>query len=294
MTIRRRSGALVSIVATASVLALALAGCSRGGTDANGGAAASPGITDTTITLGITTPLSGATAGPGTCTVAGVTAYFGAKNASGGVKFGDGKTRKVEIKSYDDAYDPQKALANFQQMVSDGVFAETAGLGTPTNRAFRDAAIKAEVPQVLVMTGDPLFSDKTQSPWQLGFVPTYQNEGEAFGKLLASSGSAHKVAILSQNDDYGQGYVEGFKAAIKGASNIQVVKELTYEATDTSVDAQLTELAASGADVFFNAMSITPLVISSLQKAQQIGWLPSWFLPSNTSSPTAILKPGNA
>jgi len=33
-------------------------------------------------------------------------------------------------------------------------------------------------------------------------------------------------------------------------------------------------------------------VISSLQKAQQIGWLPSWFLPSNTSSPTAILEPG--
>jgi ABC-type branched-subunit amino acid transport system substrate-binding protein len=73
-----------------------------------------------------------------------------------------------------------------------------------------------------------------------------------------------------------------------------VVGELTYEATDTSVDAQLTQLAASGADVFFNAMSITPLVISSLQKAQQIGWKPSWFLPSNTSSPTAILQPGGA
>ena len=73
---------------------------------------------------------------------------------------------------------------------------------------------------------------------------------------------------------------------------MEVVGELTYEATDTSVDAQLTELAASGADVFFNAMSITPLVISALQKAQQVGWLPSWFLPSNTSSPVAILEPG--
>ena len=39
-------------------------------------------------------------------------------------------------------------------------------------------------------------------------------------------------------------------------------------------------------------MSITPLVISSLQKAQQLGWMPSWFLPSNTSSPGAILEPG--
>jgi branched-chain amino acid transport system substrate-binding protein len=179
-------------------------------------------------------------------------------------------------------------------MVSDDVFAVTAGLGTPTNRAFRDAAIDEEVPQVLVMTGDPLFSNTEESPWQLGFVPIYQNEGAAFGELLASSSEELTVAILSQNDDYGEGYVEGFKKAIAGASNIQVAKELTYEATDTSVDAQITQLAGTGADVVFNAMSITPLAIAALQKAQQLDWKPSWFLPSNTSSPKAILEPGKA
>jgi ABC-type branched-subunit amino acid transport system substrate-binding protein len=263
----------------------------RSGDAAEG--APSPGITDTTVTLGITTPLSGPTAGPGTCTVAGVTAYFGAKNAAGGVEFGDGKTRTVEIQALDDTYDPQQAAANYDQLKGE-VFAMTAGLGTPTNRAWREAAIADEVPQVLIMTGDPLFSDTQQSPWQLGFVPIYQNEGAAFGELLASSGAAHRVAILSQNDDFGAGYVEGFKSAIEGAGNIEVVGELTYEATDTSVDAQITELANSGADVFFNAMSVTPLVIAALQKAQQLGWTPSWFLPSNTSSPTAILEPGGA
>lgn len=283
------------MVAMASVVALAFSGCARdgGGGDSGGDSAeASPGITDTSITLGVTTPLSGPTAGPGTCTVAGLQAYMGAKNADGGIEFGDGQTREVEIKTYDDTYDPQKALSNFQQMVADDVFAATSGLGTPTNRAWREAAIDEEFPQVLIMTGDPLFSNQEESPWQLGFVPIYQNEGAAFGELLAASGEDHKVAILSQNDDYGEGYVEGFKEAIAEADNIEVVGELTYEATDTSVDAQLTELAATDADVFFNAMSITPLVISSLQKAQQIGWLPSWFLPSNTSSPTAILEPG--
>jgi ABC-type branched-subunit amino acid transport system substrate-binding protein len=294
MKIRTKPGGVLGIVAMASIVALSLSGCTRGGSGQGGGSGASPGITDTSITLGITTPLSGATAGPGTCTVAGVSAYFGALNAAGGVKFGDGKTRTVTIKSYDDAYDPQKSLANFQQMVSDNVFAATAGLGTPTNRAYREAAISEKFPQVLVMTGDPLFSDQKQSPWQLGFVPIYQNEGAAFGKLLAASKDQHKVAILSQNDDYGKGYVSGFKDAIKDASNISVVGEQTYEATDTSVDAQLTQLASSGADVFFNAMSVTPLTIASLQKAQQIGWKPSWFLPSNTSSPTAILQPGGA
>jgi branched-chain amino acid transport system substrate-binding protein len=283
-------------IAIASALAVTMSGCGGDDTGRSGDAAEgapSPGITDDSITLGITTPLSGATAGPGTCTVAGVKAYFGAKNAAGGVEFGDGKTRTVEIEALDDTYDPQKAKANYDQL-KDDVFAMTAGLGTPTNRAWRDAAIADEVPQVLIMTGDPLFSDTEESPWQLGFVPKYQNEGEAMGELLASSSGDHKVAILSQNDDYGEGYVEGFKSAIEGADNIEVVKELTYEATDTSVDGQITELAASGADVFFNAMSVTPLMISSLQKAQSLGWKPSWFLPSNTSSPGAILEPGGA
>lgn len=286
-----------SVVASIGIVAVLAAGCARGGETGGGSsegpAEASPGITDTEITLGITTPLSGATAGPGTCTVAGLEAYFGATNAAGGIEFGDGKTRTVKITALDDAYDPQKAAANFEQLKG-SVFAMTSGLGTPTNRAWREAAIADEVPQALIMTGDPIFSNAQESPWSLGFVPIYQNEGAAFGELLASSGEDHKVAILAQNDDYGEGYVEGFKEAIEGADNVEIVKELTYEATDTSVDAQLTELAGTNADVFFNAMSITPLVISSLQKVQGLGWLPSWFLPSNTSSPGAILEPGGA
>jgi branched-chain amino acid transport system substrate-binding protein len=274
-------------------VAVALAGCARDDGASGGARGGSAGITDSTVTLGITTPLSGAIAGPGTCTVAGIKAYFGRVNAAGGVKFGDGKTRKVELKPLDDGYDPQKAKSNYDQLKG-SVFAMTAGLGTPTNRAFREAAISDRVPQVLIMTGDPIFSDTGKSPEQLGLVPTYVNEGEAFGKLLAASGQAHKVAILSQNDDYGEGYVEGFKKGIEGAGSIQIAKELTYEATDTSVDAQITQLAGTGADVVFNAMSITPLAIAALQKAQQLDWKPSWFLPSNTSSPTAILVPGKA
>ncbi|GAB3618262.1 ABC transporter substrate-binding protein [Okibacterium endophyticum] len=290
MNMTKRARGAVGIVAMASILVIAVAGCRGGGAGDGDGAAASPGITDTEITLGVTTPLTGATAGPGNCTVAGLVAYFGAANEAGGIEFGDGKTREVVVDAYDDGYDPQKALANFQA-AQDDVFAFTSGLGTPTNRAYREAAIDAEVPQVLVQTGDPIFSDQEESPWQLGFVPVYQNEGAAFGEMLASSGEDLTVAILSQNDDYGEGYVEGFKEAIEGSDNIEVVGELTYEATDTSVDAQLTELAATDADVFFNAMSITPLVISALQKAQGLGWTPSWFLPSNTSSPGGVLQP---
>lgn len=295
MILNGKKAKVLGAVAAGSALALILTGCGRDGGGSGGdgdGGSASPGITDDTITLGITTPLSGGTAGPGNCTVAGLVAYMGERNDEGGIEFGDGKTRKVEVEAWDDTYDPQKALQNFQQNEND-VFAFTSGLGTPTNLAYREAAIDDEVPQVLVQTGDPTFSDQEESPWQLGFVPTYMNEGAAFGDLLAASDDKATVAILSQNDDYGEGYVSGFKDAVEG-TNVEIVKELTYEATDTSVDAQLTELAATDADYFLNAMSITPLMVSSIEKVRELGWEPGWFLPSNTSSPAGILDPAKA
>ena len=285
------------VAAVGCVVALTLAGCARGGdtpgADVSGSAVeASPGITDTTITFGTTAPLTGNAAGVGNCAVDGAVAYFEEKNAEGGITFGDGKVRTVEIKAYDDGYDPQRALANFQQMVGDGVFGAALSLGTPTNRAWREAAIAEEVPQVLLQTGDPLFSDREESPWQLGLLPVYQQEGEAFGELLVASGKEHNVAILFQNDDFGRGYVEGFKEAIQGADNVKIVKEIGYEATAADVSAQITELASSGADIFFNAMSsLAPLVLGSLQQADLIGWHPSWFLPSTSSSPGAFLTP---
>ena len=137
-----------SIVAVAAMLAMAMTGCARGNStsSSNGTVAADPGITDSTITLGIDTPLSGPVAGPGSCSLAGLQAYFGAANAAGGIKFGDGHTRTVNIKSYDDAYDPAKAVSNFRQMISDKVFADVGGLGAGNNLAIMPIANKEKIP----------------------------------------------------------------------------------------------------------------------------------------------------
>jgi ABC-type branched-chain amino acid transport systems, periplasmic component len=283
---------VLALAASAGVLALALSGCARGGEGpGDDGATASPGITDDSILLGISTPLTGATAGPGNCTADGAIAYFGLRNAEGGIEFGDGVTRTVEIKTYDDEYNPEKSAANFQQMVADGVFAAGLGLGTPTNRAWRDAAADEGVPQVLVMTGDPVFSSREDGYMDLGLVPTYMQEGGAFGDALVADGQEHKVAVLYQNDDYGKGYLQGFKDAVAGSDQIEIVKELSYEPTASSLEGQITELHATGADVLFHAVSVTPLAIADLQKVAALGWKPIVFLPSNTASPGGILTP---
>ena len=93
MKISGTSRRAYATLAAVGVIALALTGCARGGGSGgttDGPAEASPGITDTSITIGTTAPLTGNAAGVGNCAVDGGLAYFGARNAEGGVKFGDG------------------------------------------------------------------------------------------------------------------------------------------------------------------------------------------------------------
>lgn len=289
----RNAGRISGIVATGAIAALLIAGCSRGDDGDTGGAdAPSPGITDTTLSLGISSPLTGPTAGPGSCSVAGLYSYLEAKNADGGFEFGDGKTRTVDLTYLDDQYDPAKAVSNFRQLVDDGIFAYVGALGTPTNAAILPIANEEKVPQVLLVTGATMFSnDQEANPWTFGLLPTYYDEGHAFGELLAGRGAV-TVATLAQNDDYGDDYLAGFKDAIDG-SDVEIVASATYEPTDTTLDSQVTELAASGADALLSAVSVTPLQVGVLTKAQSLGWLPQIFLPSNTSTPATVVVPGN-
>lgn len=282
---------LATAAMAVGVVALLASGCARSAGDAE---ANSPGITDDSLVLGVSSPLSGHTAGPGRCIAAGLNAYLEAGNADGGFEFGDGKTRAVTLNTYDDGYDPQKALSNFQQMAADGVFGMVASLGTPTNMAIMPSANEQEIPQALLLTGAGQFSeDPEANPWTSAFLPTYPTEGASFGQMLADRDEPITVATLTQNDDAGEGYLTGLEQAIEG-SQVEITSQLTYEATDTSVDAQITELASSGADVLFSVVFITPLQVNALQKAQQIGWTPEVFVPSPTSSIVEVLAPGNA
>ncbi len=285
----RSIGRISGTIALVGATALLISGCAR-----TVAVTTTPGITDTTLSLGISSPLSGATAGPGSCSVAGLDSYLEAQNAAGGFVFGDGKTRTVNLTYLDDVYDPAKAVSNFRQLVDGGMFAYVGALGTPTNKAIEPIANEQKVPQVLLISGASGFSsDQTANPYTYGLLPTYYEEGHTFGELLVKSGKPVTAAILSQNDDFGKDYVNGFTDAVKGSS-VTIVDSATYEPTDTTLDSQVTKLAASGAQVLVSAVSVTPLQVGVLTKAQSLGWLPSIFLPSNTSTPGTILVPGNA
>jgi branched-chain amino acid transport system substrate-binding protein len=92
-----------------------------------------------------------------------------------------------------------------------------------------------------------------------------------------------------QNDDYGKDYWEGFKEGLGKDAN-KVVKHVTYETTDPTVDSQVIQLKDSGANVFFN-IATPKAAAQAIRKAGDLGWKPAQYLNNVSASVGSVMKP---
>jgi len=281
------------MLAALAALALTLSGCGR---DQGGeGSATTPGISDDTVKLGISLPLSGPVSDAGQAQLGGAKAFYEAINAAGGVRMRDGKTRKIQLVYYDDGYEAARSVQNYRRLADqDRVLAHVGALGTAQNAAVMPIATQQGMPQIYVASGARLFSaDQQKNRWTIGWQPTYETEGETLAKAVVDLGRPVKVAVIRQNDDLGSAFLNGFTKGIQG-SQVTVVGPQTYEPTDTTVDSQMTNLAASRAEVLLSAVAVIRLQASALTKVRQLGWKPIVLLPAFTSGISTVLKPSGA
>src|SRR6185312_6893371 len=244
-----------------------------------------PGVSDTTITIGQTMPYSGPASSYGTIGRADA-AYIAMINDHGGVN-----GRKINLISLDDGYSPPKTVEQMRKLVEeDNILLDFNSLGTPTNTAIHKYLNHNKVPQLFVATGATKWGDPKHFPWTMGWQPTYQTEGHIFAKYLLQHKPDAKIGILYQDDDYGKDYVKGFKDGLGAKASQMIVKELSYETTEPTIDSQIISLQASGADVFFD-VAIPKFAAQAISKAYDIGWKPLHFLNSVSSSVAATLKP---
>ncbi|WP_026405171.1 ABC transporter substrate-binding protein [Actinomadura rifamycini] len=278
--------------ASAAVLLLASA-AACGGRDDGGGSTAegrcegqqTTGITDETIKLGGIYPLSGPASAYGAIPK-GIEAYFDYVNAEkGGI---DGRT--VEFVVRDDGYQPPKAVEEARRLVEqEQVFALFQTLGTPSTTATWDYANQRKVPQVFVATGASKWGTDGEHPWTIGWQPNYVSEARVYAQFLKQEKPNAKVAVLFQNDDFGEDLVGGFKKAVEG-SGITIVQEESYEVSDPSVEPQMRDLAGSGADVFLNVT--TPKFGSQALAADAkiADWNPLHIV-NNVAASVTVLEP---
>ena len=244
-----------------------------------------PGASDTEIKVGNTMPYSGPASAYGTIGKA-VAAYIKKVNDEGGVN-----GRKINFISLDDGYSPPKTVEMVRKLVEeDQVLLVWGPLGTPPNSAIQKYMNLKKVPQLHVYTGATKWNDPKNFPWTMGWQPSYQGESHIYAQHLLKTKPNAKVAILYQNDDYGKDYLKGFHDGLGDKAKTMIVKEVSYETSDPTVDSQVAQLQASGADVFFN-ITTPKFAAQAIRKAYDLGWKPLQYLNSVSASIGAVLTP---
>src|SRR5262249_4056839 len=121
-----------------------------------------PGITDTEIKFGQTSPISGPASAFSQVGRAEA-AYFQMINDQGGVN-----GRKLNIIVLDDGYSPPKSLEQTRKLVEqDQVAFVFSSLGTPTNISVRPYLNDKKVPQLWLGSGSSTFDDPEHFPWSI-------------------------------------------------------------------------------------------------------------------------------
>jgi branched-chain amino acid transport system substrate-binding protein len=250
-------------------------------------AAATPGVTARTITIGGSFPLTGPASSYAPIPQA-MKAYFSYINSRRGP---DGKRgvygRQIVFKYYDDGYNPVNSVQQQRRLVEqDRVFAIVGTLGTEVNQAVQPYLNSRGVPHVLVSTGASEFGlDYKKYPWTIGWQPDYVAEGRLYGADIRRNKTNAKIAILYQNDSYGRDYVRGFKAAL-GSANVarQVVREEAYDVLGGGTpQSQLIRLRQSGADTLMIFVTPTPTV-QTYAIIRALNWKPDNIYVNSVSA----------
>jgi len=233
------------------------------------------GISGDTITIGTSLPQSG-TYAPFTAILKGENSYFSYINDQGGVTVA-GKKYKIKLVDKDDAYDAARTIANVNSLINDTkVFALFNVVGTKNNLGVRDTVNTDCVPDTLIASGAVQWGNP-DFPWMIGseLVP-YPLEVQTFVDYLKKNKPDATIAVLKQNDDFGQSYVDTLNQLVKG-TNMKVVQTQGYDAESSEVKAQVTSLAGTHADAFLLAAALLACP-NALMAAADANWKPITYM----------------
>jgi branched-chain amino acid transport system substrate-binding protein len=247
--------------------------------------AQTPGVTATEIKIGQTEAYSGPASAYGAIG-RGLSAFFKRVNDQGGVA-----GRMINFISVDDGYLPPKTVEQTRRLVEqEGVSFMLNGLGTPTNSAVQRYLNQKKVPQLFVSSGADKWASPKEFPWTIGWQPSYRTEAQVFAKYILANKPDGKLAILYQNDDFGKDYIVGLRDVLGERYDRMVVKAISYEVTDPTIDSQAVTLQGSGADMLVTAA--TPKFAAQvIRKIYDLGWKPLHFLTNVSGSVGAVITP---
>ncbi len=245
--------------------------------------AETPGVTSSNILIGSCSALDGPARFLGNQTVLGATAYLHSVNDEGGI-FG----RKVQLLADDDGYDPAKAPACFQRLITEGVFALGFFVGTPTAKVYVPMAEEAKIPVVGLFTGAQMLYEPIKH-YIINVRASYYDEThEQVDKLWDAE--FHKVGVIYQDDAFGKTVLEGVKLALQKHNSAPEAVG-TFERNTLDVDSGLKAVMAARPQAVVVVGPYAP-VATIVKKAHASGWRPQFLTVSFVGTEEFIKEAG--
>ena len=181
--------------------------------------------------------------------------------------------RKIEIIYADDGTDNAKAVAAATKLIDqDGVMAILGASGTAQSMAIRNEIDRAGIPQISMAGGnaitasfDPLVY---QTPWANSIVvPFVLNKIKADGHT--------KIGLITDSGGYGK---DGKAVILKEAPTmgLEIVSDQAFNAGDTDMTAQLTNIKNSGAEALLMWTAGKEATTIAKNK-EQLGMTMPWY-----------------
>ena len=205
-------------------------------------ALAEDGVSADKIIFGQAAALDGPASALGQGMKLGLDAAFAEVNKAGGVK-----GRKLELKSVDDGYEPTRSIEAVKKLLGeDKVFALAGAVGTPTAAATLPIATAAGAPFIGAFTGVESLRDPYK-PLVVNVRASYYEETEAMVEHLTTDLGASKIAIMYQDDAFGQAGLAGVKKALE-KRKMELAAEGTFERNTTAVKGALLAIRKADPD----------------------------------------------
>jgi branched-chain amino acid transport system substrate-binding protein len=278
----RTRAATLSGLAFLGASALVLTGCSTAGGGGDGGDNAKPAGEDLTLKVGTLLPQTGQLAFLGPPEEAGVgLAVKEINDADLGIT--------VDV-TYGDSGDPDnKAFATtVPNLLGEDVSAIIGAASSGVTKLVIDEVTGAGVIQFSPANTSADFTTWDDNGLFWRTAPSDVLQGEVLGDLIAEDGN-ETLGILYLNDSYGTGLAEFTKKAFENAGG-KVVEEVSYNAGDTTFDAQVSSLKAANPDaIALIAFEETKTIVPALSgyPAEKM-----YFVDGNLADYSADFAPG--
>src|SRR6478672_271385 len=248
-------------------------------------AAATRGVSDTEIIIGMMTDLSGVTAVQGSNAAKSIRMAFDDINEKGGVH-----GRKIRFVVEDNEYTVPKAVQAMNKLLNrDNIFLAVGNGGTPMNDAVMPSMIEKGVPNVFPTTCARSMYEPFNK-YKFGQFASYYDQMRAGVKHFATTKGVKTVGVMYQDTDYGRDVLAGAQAQVE-AMGLKLGGTTGHKPTDTDFNGAVTKLREANCDLIVLGTIVKDTVII-LQTAHKQGWNPIFMGNFATYSTAVAEAPG--